>query len=79
MYPRFSKRAMISPTSPRWTPSGLTAKKVRSWLVPGFPHTGSASQEVLLAEAKAAAVARTSPPAMMEDELEEAATAGAIV
>lgn len=30
--PLASKRLMISPTSPRWTPSGLTMMKVRSWL-----------------------------------------------
>ena len=30
--PLASKRLMISPTSPRWTPSGLTMMKVRSVL-----------------------------------------------
>lgn len=30
--PLASKRLMISPTSPRWTPSGLIMIKVRSWL-----------------------------------------------
>lgn len=30
--PLASKRLIISPTSPRWTPSGLTMIKVRSWL-----------------------------------------------
>lgn len=30
--PLASKRLRISPTSPRWTPSGLTMIKVRSWL-----------------------------------------------
>ena len=30
--PFCSKRLMILPTSPRWTPSGLTMMKVRSWL-----------------------------------------------
>lgn len=34
---------MISPTIARWTPSGFTARKVRSWLVPGIPKTGRAS------------------------------------
>lgn len=31
--PFFSKRAMISPTCPRWTPSGLTARKVLSYTI----------------------------------------------
>lgn len=30
--PLASKRLMISPTIPRWTPSGLIMRKVRSWL-----------------------------------------------
>lgn len=29
-YPRFSKRERMSPTRPRWTPSGLMAMKVCS-------------------------------------------------
>ena len=27
LYPRFSNRAMISPVSPRWTPSGLQTRE----------------------------------------------------
>lgn len=33
----------MSPMRPRCTPSGLTARNVRSWLVPAIPWTGRAS------------------------------------
>lgn len=60
---------MISPINPRWTPSGLTAIKVRSWFVPGRPYTGGS-----------AAVAAASHRAVVveaEEELAPARTAAA--
>jgi hypothetical protein len=67
LYPRFSKRAMISPTIPLWTPSGLTAKNVRSWLVPATPYTGRASHRVVLAANAIDPVAAT--PARASEKL----------
>jgi hypothetical protein len=40
--PRFSQRPMMSCTTPRATPSGLTMRKVRSIAVPGLPCSGTA-------------------------------------